>query len=81
MENRNVIVLLKYYHLFLGSAGLVATIYNMVNAGSFAEYFSSLLSSILFIVIAFRITLLIHLFKNRAKYSRLLHRKFNSVLK
>ena len=79
MENRNIIVLLKYYHLFLGLAGLAATIYNMLNAGSFAEYFSSLLSSILFIVIAFRVKLLIHLFENRTKYSRFVQRKFNNL--
>lgn len=79
MENRNLIKLFKYYHLFLGSVGLAATIYNMVDAGSFAEYFSSLLSSILFIVIAFRIKLIIHLYENRGKYSRFLQQKFNNL--
>jgi hypothetical protein len=59
MKNKMVIGLVKYFHLILGIAGLLATVYNMINTGNFTGHFSSLLSSILFIVIAFKIKLIL----------------------
>lgn len=66
MENKMVIKLFKYFHLILGIAGLLATVYNMINTGDFGGHFSSLLSGILFIVIAFRIKYILFLLQNKS---------------
>jgi hypothetical protein len=66
MKNKMTIRLFKYFHLILGTAGLLATVYNMANTGDFYGHFSSLLSDILFIVIAFKIKFILALLQKNS---------------